>query len=111
MKLQTYINEADRALRQYHLSVKKIALTTLALAAIGLLGYSTYKSDVERIAEACETAQGYFISASTDSAHRREFAKKGIHAIEDCRADLDLFTFASLKHMNSLEKELKPLTK
>ena len=51
----------------------------------------------------------YFISASTDSVHRKELAKQGLAIIDNYHLNQKGAIFASTKNLYKLEENLKTL--
>jgi hypothetical protein len=107
-----YRNETDRTLRHYggikafrNLAIL-ITVPTLILGAC----YSLCKEDANRVKEVYDSANKYFVAASTDSAHRKEFAQRGINTIENYFFN-EKEIFASTKNLETLEKDLKSLAK
>jgi hypothetical protein len=111
ISLKSYTNEIDRKMRPYGgiKAIRNLSLIAAGVALFAGLVYSIHKSDVSYRKEIYNQANKYFISASTDSVHRKEIAQKGLGIIDNYWNNQKDITLASTKDLNKLKKDLKKL--
>ena len=111
ISLKSYTNEIDRKIRPYGgiKAARNLSLIAAGVALFAGLVYSVHKSDVSYMNEIYSQANKYFISASTDSVHRKELAKQGLAIIDNYVLSQKGAIFTSTKNLNKLEKNLEKL--
>ena len=96
-------------MKKFNINIKPVIFASGI--AISALLYSIYKSDVGYMQTTYDSANSCYVAASTDSAHRMQFAKKGLRIIDGYWQDQRDINLASTGKLNKLEENLKKIVR